>query len=964
MAKFNYPITNFLGGELGPKAYARVDAERYRNSLKECLNKFIYTQGGVGRRPGSESMRTDFAGQVALLPFVISKTESYLVILQQSSSVLVLDTNDLTLHSASNRSLAATGFVQHSGYTAAQLQEVQWTTSGDVMIITHGSKQPILVARVLNAQGGYDFQSGPFHSFSSIYSDANATLGLKWPYRKLNLNATNTFTPSANWNTTGSKTITAVQATFNSGHVGSMFVVLDAGEPSKRAYCVVTAVATNVSATFNVINTNMDADATAWYTWYESAWSDYRGWPRTCQFFQQRLCYGGNAGSPDTVWCSEVGDILQLTDEATQLTGSHTLSNGVAPTYPAAMDTDEKKLVFTNDKPFNFTLNSQEVNLINWMSAEQSLAIGTAGREYLAKGTDPSLGFGPFNIDVRAVSSKGSSYVQAVRIQNAAFFVDGSAQRVINFAFDYQEETAKAVDISQFADHIFKKGLSLYASASVPKILNIQYQGASADRLFGYDNNGVLWSATVDLGQGVVAWQSHKLGGTLDDETPKILSMAITPNRRGDGQDVWLLVNRTVNSSTVYHIERISKDFESLTMNNSSNWIQDKPVYMDACKFFKKSSDATFYANYNSSVNATTSGGSGTGTVTGSAAVSGGRLVMGVPTPAVDYVDYDGTSNVDSAQTGCIRFKYRPGYSTLPAANISIFAISKSAASDDNLITLVHNTSNNFVLTINNSAGAAIINGVSFGNWPPIASTSEQIFELNYDLTNGATRLFINGKQFGSTITSTGTRDTSIDLLRIGSNRAGTANANHSIDDFQFFSTVQHTADHSPVDYWAGGATLDHLDYLEGESVSVLIDGIYVGEFTVTSGAITLPDEPSSRTDVLVGLNYRSLIQIMPIEAGSVIGTAQGELKRLERACIRFNRTVACKVGRSTSSLEEIPFREVGDAMNAAIPLFTGDKIKDFLGDNDRDGNLVLVQDSPFPWQVTGLFLRGTTNEG
>ena len=964
MAKFNTAVTNFLSGEVSPKAWGRVGTDRYESFCKEIQNCTNYGVGGVGRRPGSQFVRsqiagTDFAEERRLIPFEFSKTEKYLIVLTTGTTTLyAIDVNNDVAYTLDQQDDASSPLEIFAGYAVGDLKDVQYCQSGDLLVLTHPDYPPIFIVRVTDASGILDFQYYcPWNINIGFTSRSVSSEGV--PFRKLNTSSI-TLTPSVNWDTNGAKTLTASASLFNAGHVKMPFIVLATADASDYAICVVTAFTSTTVVTVNQLsNVGMAADQTAHATWYESAWSDYRGWPRAASFFQQRLCFGGNASQPDTVWCSQTGDVQKMTDIVTQLTGSR--STGDAPTYPAGADTDQKKLFYVNTFPFDFTLAANEPNQIQWLSGEKTLGIGTAAREYVAFGPDPSIGFGPFNIDVPAQSSEGSDYVQPVRMQNAAMFVGQTGVDVQEFLFNFDEDTAKASNIIEIAEHIPYRGIALRPTSgpSTPKIVNMQYAKNFDRILYAIDSNGILLSCTIDRDQKVYAWGYNKIAGSLSTETPKVLSIARLSNQRGDGHDLYMYVQRTINGSTKYFIERISKEFKH-DQDNTSRWIHDKPVYMDACKYFRKYTGQTFYANFTSSVDAVSSGGSATGTASGSAAVSGGRLDLTGNTNK--YVDYDGTSNVDTAQVGCIRFKLKFDYSGNPPADYHFFTICKADADTDNEISLRHDATlpAALILMIRDSGGTALINDVNLGVFYPV-SGEEYWFELNYDLTTGATRLFINGKQFGATQTTTGTRDTSIDLLRIGSNNDDSTNADFYVDDFFFFSTVQNTADHSPAEYWDGTTALSGLDYLEGQSVVVVADGKFQPALTVASGAVTLAE---AATELLVGLNYQNYVRLANLEAGSQLGVSQGAVKRYDKMTARLNRTIGFEYGRSLSDLKTIMFRDTSVAMGEEIPLFTGDKTFDFPGDYERDPDLYLAQSAPLPWQLTGLFVRGMANEG
>lgn len=208
----------------------------------------------------------------------------------------------------------------------------------------------------------------------------------------------------------------------------------------------------------------------------------------------------------------------------------------------------------------------------------------------------------------------------------------------------------------------------------------------------------------------------------------------------------------------------------------------------------RRPTDATFYAAYAADVNGNWGDGVLTGTPVGGAAVSGGKLDLAHDD--VRYLDYDADQNADSKQTGCIRFKITPNYSGTPANTQIFIRIDKANGDTTNEVLVSHKDDGTILLRIKDSVDANIIDA-SMGVWSPVIST-EYEFELNYDITTGATRLFIDGTQVGTTKTNTGTRDGSIGLVRIGSNIVGSTTSNFLFDDLVIFSTVQHTADYTP----------------------------------------------------------------------------------------------------------------------------------------------------------------------
>lgn len=162
------------------------------------------------------------------------------------------------------------------------------------------------------------------------------------------------------------------------------------------------------------------------------------------------------------------------------------------------------------------------------------------------------------------------------------------------------------------------------------------------------------------------------------------------------------------------------------------------------------------------------------------------------------YVTYSAVSNADFTQTGCIRFRLTPLFTGAPADTQSLFSVvqDKDVTNTVNALWLAVESSSAVRLYGFDSANSLFLNA-SLGNWSPTIG-HEYIFELNYDFTTGATRLFIDGVQFGSTQTGTGSRTNVVAHMQIGKWIGSSYSQNFRMREFEIFNTVQHTADHVP----------------------------------------------------------------------------------------------------------------------------------------------------------------------
>lgn len=147
--------------------------------------------------------------------------------------------------------------------------------------------------------------------------------------------------------------------------------------------------------------------------------------------------------------------------------------------------------------------------------------------------------------------------------------------------------------------------------------------------------------------------------------------------------------------------------------------------------------------------------------------------------------------------------------------------------------------------------------------------------------------------------------------------------------------------------------TISGLTHLVGATVQVFADGSVQPDRVVNSaGEITL--DPAASV-VHVGLQATARLVPMRLEAGVQEGTAQGRMKRVHKAIVRFLDTLGGKLGRYGDTLEPLSFRSPSTPMGTGEPFRSGDQEVFFGGDYDRDALLEIVQDQPLPMTVVAI---------
>lgn len=147
----------------------------------------------------------------------------------------------------------------------------------------------------------------------------------------------------------------------------------------------------------------------------------------------------------------------------------------------------------------------------------------------------------------------------------------------------------------------------------------------------------------------------------------------------------------------------------------------------------------------------------------------------------------------------------------------------------------------------------------------------------------------------------------------------------------------------------AAVSTLTGLTHLIGQTVKIIGDGTLrtdavvngSGEVTVSGTAVTL---------AYVGLYASAIVKPLPIESGSMSGTAQGKIKRVQRIILRLNDSMGFYFGPTEA--KQYP---QSATMYSATSLTSEDIVKDLEQNYGLTGQYVITQPEPLPLSILSL---------
>jgi hypothetical protein len=473
----------------------RVTLETYREGLADMTNLLVMPQGGVTRRPGTEYLGEikNSAQSARLIPFQFKTTDTY--ILEFGDQVMRVFRNGLQVIDASDKTITG-------------------VTQADPGVITSNS---------------HGFSNG-----DEIYIDSVAGMtelnGRN--YRVANA-TTNTFTLT---NLFGDAIDTTDFTAYTSGgtateiyNIATPYAVADL--PTLRfVQSADTMFIVHPSYAIRTLTRSADnnwtfATPTITGTPDPALNTGTDNYPSVVTFFEQRLVYGATNNNPQTLWFSKNGDYSNFT---------------------AGTGADDALI---------YTIASNQVNAIRYLSATRVLTIGTTGGEYVLTATSDGP-ITPTTTLIRKYSNYGSAAIEPVQVADVTLFVQRGGRKVREFRYvgDINVAAYQAPDITIVAEHITAGGLSAFA-----------YQQEPDGVIWAIRADGSLIGVTYRREEEVVAWHKHVIGGEFDGGQAIVESIATLPSDTGE-DELYMIVKRTINGVTKRYVELMRPfDFGGVT---------------------------------------------------------------------------------------------------------------------------------------------------------------------------------------------------------------------------------------------------------------------------------------------------------------------------------------------------------------------------------------------------------------
>ena len=514
MGRVAVELTNFTGGELSPRLDGRNDLAKYNSGCKTLENMIVYPHGSASRRSGSQfvSEVKDSSKKTRLISFEFSTIQTY-----------ILEFGDQYIRFYKDNGQILSGgspYEISSPYLEAELFDIKFAQSADTMYICHPNHSP----KKLTRSGHTSWTLVDDVIINGPFMDHNVETTTLTPSHK-DVGQTTTVTASS---TTG---INANQG-FLSTDVGRLLHITD-------GHLKITSVtSTTVVVGIVIIGLNETGSTTDFAL---GAFSDTTGYPSCVTFFEQRLVFAATTAQPQAIFFSRSADYENFDDKYHE--------------------------TVADDDAIVYTIASNQVNAIRFLTATRTLIIGTAGGEFAADGGGTGEAITPTNILINKQSNHGAANVDGISLGNATLFLQRAKRKIRELAYNFDVDGYTAPDLTILAEHITESGITQMA-----------YQEEPNSIIWCVRTDGQLLGFTYQREQQVTAWHRHIIGGSFGSGNAVVESVEVLPTDDSEYQ-VWIIVKRTIDGATKRYVEYLHDLKFDTTDDTSFNYLDSQLAY-------------------------------------------------------------------------------------------------------------------------------------------------------------------------------------------------------------------------------------------------------------------------------------------------------------------------------------------------------------------------------------------------
>ena len=402
----------FSNGEIAPEFYANDNA--FGVSMLENMD--VLQSGSIKRRPGLKKIKNISSNSI-LVPFVISESEKYLLVIHESS--IDVFQNDVKIDTL----LAP--------WRATELKNLQYAQRFNAIYFVHPNYNPQILSKTASGFNITDF---------NFYMNADVSINIPFMRFEDTVNIAITITNSDIDN--NHATFTANADLWDNTWVGTRLLV------NNKQWVVESVQSARIATVYT--NGNFTLPNNPISNWYEAAFGNKRGWPVSVSFHQNRLVFGGTPSVPNSIWMSKVGKYNNF-DVGTGL---------------------EDEAIFA-------TLLSAQHHQICTIVSSYALQILTSVGEWAISNSPltPSNVDIKQHTSVGCITTR---FLPPQQIDGSTVFVSASGKDIRELDLDTLNEKYNSVDLCTFSKHLMNNPVSIAYNSGSHQLFVVMDNGMMA----------------------------------------------------------------------------------------------------------------------------------------------------------------------------------------------------------------------------------------------------------------------------------------------------------------------------------------------------------------------------------------------------------------------------------------------------------------------------------------------------
>ena len=567
-------LKSFSSGEISPEMLGRIDDSKYQQGAATMRNFIALPQGPAENRSGFQFVAEvkDSTKKTRLIPFrfnidqtmVIEIGHEYFRFHTQGSTFKYTATEEYSIGSVQdpnnvgdiykvtdvNTNVVSYVYItqQHGGvsvpsalyplpddfifqipspYQEAELFDIKFVQSGDIITLVHPNHEPRELKRIRNTSNNVSFileiinftatisaptissvvahlpdadnvdeDTKELHTYvvTAVASDGIQESAASNPSSVSN----NIFITGANNTITWDKVTDALRYRVYKEQAGLFGFIGEANHDSA-----------NDPATYNIVDNNIAPDFSVTPPRYESIFNGTDNFPSAVSYYEQRRVFAGTNNEPQTIFMTRSGTESDMSF----------------------------KLPIRDDDRIKFKVAAREANRIKHIVPLTQLLFLTEAAEWRVTSVN-SDAITPTSVSVKPQSYIGANNSQPVIVNNSMVYVASRGGHVRELGYNWQANGFITGDLSIRASHLFD-GLD---------ITDIALAKAPVPIVWMVSTNGKLLGLTYVPEQQVGAWHQHDTDGTFE---------SVAAVAEGNVDSVYCVIKRIINNVEKRYIERM-----------------------------------------------------------------------------------------------------------------------------------------------------------------------------------------------------------------------------------------------------------------------------------------------------------------------------------------------------------------------------------------------------------------------